>query len=280
MASSSKYLLSRGLHASVRLNFQHWAIKRMIGGLIHPKIPINGLTSIADLGTGTAIWPIEVAEELKATGLEASVKGFDISSAQYPAPNLLPPNIHLDIQDAFDTFEPKYHSYFDLVQVRGFVSFTRSAAAEKLLHNVFQILKPGGYLQWIDVDPHKSHIVSSDFAQASPVLERVLQRSRRPIEGDDPVFTFLPELPNLALSQGLQCLHNDSIPTSDLDQLYLNQSLGMAFEDSVISGAKLNGGSAAVDEAEMMVNKLLSEIEAGARMHMEMFCFIAQKVES
>jgi hypothetical protein len=91
---------------------------------------------------------------------------------------------------------------------------------------------------------------------------------------------FLPELPRLALTYGLQSLHYDSVPTSDLDQHFMNQSLGMAFEDSVINGAKLNGDSAAVGEAEMIVNKLLSEIEAGARMHMEMFCFIARKVES
>ena len=48
------YLLSRGLHDKVRLNFQHWATKRAIGGLIHPTIPTNCLKSVADVGTGTA----------------------------------------------------------------------------------------------------------------------------------------------------------------------------------------------------------------------------------
>ncbi|PSN59694.1 hypothetical protein BS50DRAFT_579721 [Corynespora cassiicola Philippines] len=188
MALPSKYLLSRGLHDNVRLNFQHWATKRMIGGLIHSRIPTNNLVSIADLGTGTAIWPIEVAEHLRLIGIDVSVDGFDISSGSFPARNLLPSNVDLHVQDAFDTFNPKYHSFFDLVQIRGFVSFTRSAVVEKLLHNVYQILKgPGGYLQWIDIDPHRSSIVP--HAASSPMLEQVLQRSRRPIEGEDPVFT-------------------------------------------------------------------------------------------
>jgi hypothetical protein len=54
MASTPQYLLSRGLHARIRLNFQHWAMKRICGGLIHPSITMRGPASVADLGTGTA----------------------------------------------------------------------------------------------------------------------------------------------------------------------------------------------------------------------------------
>jgi len=91
---------------------------------------------------------------------------------------------------------------------------------------------------------------------------------------------FLPELPTLAQSHGLRCLHNEVVPTSDLDQHFLNQSLAMAFEDSVVNGAKLKEDSAALAQGEMMAHMLLSEMNAGARMQMEVFCFIAQKMES
>jgi len=87
-----------------------------------------------------SIWPIEVIEELTASGSDASVKGFDISTASFPDPALLPSTVQLHVQDAFAPFELQYDSCFDLVQIRGFVSFTRSAGANKLLQNVFQIL--------------------------------------------------------------------------------------------------------------------------------------------
>ena len=54
----------------------------------------------------------------------------------------------------------------------------------------------------------------------------------------------------------------------------------MAFEDSVMSASKASGDEAAAKGAEMMVDRLLSEMEGGARIQMEMFCFVAQKAES
>jgi hypothetical protein len=41
----------------------------------------------------------------------------------------------------------------------------------------------------------------------------------------------------------------------------------------------LNGDAAAVGESEMTANEMLSGIVTGARMHLEMFCFIEWKVE-
>jgi hypothetical protein len=50
----------------------------------------------------------------------------------------------------------------------------------------------------------------------------------------------------------------------------------MAFEDSVMSGAKSNGPNA-VAGAEVVLEKLLAETEAGSYIQMELFCFVAQK---
>ncbi|KAI8942785.1 hypothetical protein NX059_000828 [Plenodomus lindquistii] len=278
MASPSQYILSRGLHSRIRLNFQHWTIKRICDGLIHPRIPLRSRASVADLGTGTAIWPIEVAEQMKATDIKGTIDGFDVSSEQYPPTNLLPANVNLHVQDAFGTFPSKYISHFDLVNIRGFVSFTRLPAAEKLLRNVSQILKPGGYLQWIDLDPHETRVVRPRTdVSASPTLEELLKVIRRPVKDEDPVFTFLPNLPGLALEHRLQNVQKDSISTSDLDQQFLNQSVVMAFEESVMRSAKSKGPNA-VAEAEVLLEKLLAEIEAGSHIHMELFCFIAQKL--
>jgi hypothetical protein len=153
-----------------------------------------------------SIWPIEVAEQMEATGIQATIDGFDISSNQFPLSKLLPTNIHLYEQDAFGTFPPDYVSRFDLVNIRGFVSFTRLLEAEKLLHNVSQILskysiteflifiltsrkEPGGYLQWIDLNPLETRVVRSDDVTATPRLDQLLEGMRRPVKDADPVFT-------------------------------------------------------------------------------------------
>jgi hypothetical protein len=77
---------------------------------------------------------------MKAMGIKSTIEGFDVSPDQYPASKILPSNVHLHVQDAFGTFPPKFVERFDLVNIRGFVSFTRLPEAEKLLHNVSQIL--------------------------------------------------------------------------------------------------------------------------------------------
>jgi methylase of polypeptide subunit release factors len=63
----------------------------MIGCLIHPTIPIKkpGL-HVADMGTGTAIWPLEVAEMLPP---DCQIHGFDMSTAHFPRSNSLPVNV-------------------------------------------------------------------------------------------------------------------------------------------------------------------------------------------
>lgn len=89
--------------------------------------------------------------------------------------------------------------------------------------------------------------------------------------------SFLPNLTNLAANHHIHTIHNGSIPTTDLDQQFLNQSIVSAFEDSVMSGAKARGPEAVVG-AEVWMEELLAEIKAGSHIRMELFWFVAQKV--
>ena len=80
------YILSRGYHASVRLNTQHHLWDQMFGYLLHPAIPTSkpdgsGL-AIADVGAGTGIWLLELDRQLP--GKASELVGLDVSSQQYP----------------------------------------------------------------------------------------------------------------------------------------------------------------------------------------------------
>ncbi|KAF7934066.1 uncharacterized protein EAE97_008426 [Botrytis byssoidea] len=89
MEKEPGYVLVRDMHASIRLNLQHYFWKDGLGYLLHPSIPPpppRPKYRVADLGTGTGIWPLDLARRLPPT---AQLCGFDISSAQFP-PSQLP----------------------------------------------------------------------------------------------------------------------------------------------------------------------------------------------
>ena len=61
-----KYGLTRDKKESARLNAQHDVWKTNIGFLLHPRIAssVGKAPRIGDIGTGTGIWILELAEQL------------------------------------------------------------------------------------------------------------------------------------------------------------------------------------------------------------------------
>ena len=78
------YALGRGYASSLRLNFQHQLLRDLLGYTVHPEIRRLGnlgpSAKIADVGTGTAQWLLDVHRDFPTAQLE----GFDISKDQYP----------------------------------------------------------------------------------------------------------------------------------------------------------------------------------------------------
>ncbi|KAJ3520242.1 hypothetical protein NM208_g13792 [Fusarium decemcellulare] len=97
---------------------------------------------ILDVGTGTGIWAIDVADKFPG----AEVIGTDISPTQ---PSWVPPNLVFHIDDAqLDwTFEPES---FDFIHVR----YMQGAIDDwpKFYSQVFKFLKPGGWFQHMEPD--------------------------------------------------------------------------------------------------------------------------------
>jgi hypothetical protein len=131
--AESKYLLNRDARESarfaplnrskssqfsnsLRLIEQHDWLKRLLGCNIHPTIPTNtpGLR-VADVATGTAIWLLDLAKMLPS---DTQLYGFDISTAQFPAPEARPSNVFLYEQSVTRPFLEEYHGFFDIVAVR------------------------------------------------------------------------------------------------------------------------------------------------------------------
>ncbi|KAK7403800.1 hypothetical protein QQX98_010442 [Neonectria punicea] len=97
---------------------------------------------ILDVGTGTGIWAIDIADEYPS----AEVLGFDISAVQ---PSWVPPNCSFQIDDAqLDwTFKP---NEYDLIHMRYLYGGIDNW--DKLYLQAFTHVRPGGWVENTEID--------------------------------------------------------------------------------------------------------------------------------
>lgn len=102
---------------------------------------------MADIATGTGIILTELAKSHPET---CRFDGFDVSDAQFPAK--LPNNVKLHITNVKEPLPTEYHGQFDVVYIRYLNAAMRPHDWKTVTRNVSQLLKPGGWLQWIEGD--------------------------------------------------------------------------------------------------------------------------------
>ncbi|RYP41314.1 hypothetical protein DL769_011580 [Monosporascus sp. CRB-8-3] len=148
--SKDPYALMRDCNANSRLTAQHYLWKDLLGFLVHPDIPTRAADlKIADVATGNGIWLHDFARD-KPTSVE--LHGFDISLDQVGPKAWLPSNIHMHTWNIFEEPPPQFVDYFDVVHVRLITVVVKDNDPRPVLANLKKLLKPGGYLQWDEVD--------------------------------------------------------------------------------------------------------------------------------
>ena len=165
------YVLRRNYAATTRLNCQNFLWKLELGWALHPSItstlPLPADSShtprIADLATGTAIWAIDIARDFPT----AQIDGFDISLQQCPPSAWLPTNITVREWDIFSNLDSELEGTYDVVHIRLLLLVVRDNDPRPLLRNAMKMLKPGGWLQWDELDPWGAYTVSVAGAEES-----------------------------------------------------------------------------------------------------------------
>ncbi|KAI1428109.1 hypothetical protein F5Y12DRAFT_711425 [Xylaria sp. FL1777] len=147
--ANDDYALMRDCDASSRLTAQHYLWKNLLGYLVHPDISTAGGLKIADVATGNGIWLQDLADDVP---FSTELHGFDISLDQAGPKPWLPANIHMHTWDIFQEPPSQFLEYFDVVHVRLITVVVKNNDPRPILENLTKLLKPGGYLQWDEVD--------------------------------------------------------------------------------------------------------------------------------
>lgn len=137
---AGRYLFPNDDTEQERLDIEHHNQKLQIDGL-HLSPIGETPQEILDVGTGTGIWVIDMADRYPS----AAVLGIDLSPVQS---TWIPPNARFEVDD----FEEDWtfgSDRFDLVHMRSLVSGVRDYP--RLYKQAFAAIKPGGWLEVNDI---------------------------------------------------------------------------------------------------------------------------------
>ncbi len=134
---------------------------------------MNAFSRIADIGTGTGIFLIELSNQLPTT---CQLDGFDVSNVLYPSPAALPNNVSLAVQDARHAFPASLKQKYDLVHIRLMASGLEQDGWKVVTANAIQLLKPGGALQWAEADFLQSSYLRGSLITIPSTLQHVGKR--------------------------------------------------------------------------------------------------------
>ncbi|PKX88641.1 class I SAM-dependent methyltransferase [Aspergillus novofumigatus IBT 16806] len=271
-SASDPYRLNRNVAASTRLSLQHYIWKENMGYLLHPSIDVSRPDlAIADVGTGTGIWILDLLRQLP----NAKLHGFDISSEQYPAPGFLPPNVSLSKLDILGEIPEEYRGKFDVVHARLLVQVVNQAGSDPVpvIQNMMKLLKPGGYLQWEEPndDASKRPIVKADPANSSENAEKLLQRLDARFRAATPA-SWSVALAETFKEQGLQNVVREEFST-DTYLLLLDQTNYLGLFGELIS--KLDGDLK--EELTKLHANTVVEARNGLSWKVRRFAFVGQK---
>ncbi|KAK4110385.1 hypothetical protein N656DRAFT_800269 [Canariomyces notabilis] len=268
-----------------RLDEQHIFTTKTLGFLIHPNIPSpRPNAKIADIGTGTGIWLFDVAESLPPT---CQFTGFDATSSSFPSPDSLPPNVTFKLQDMHRPFPESEIGTYDIVAVRFVSSATPRTEWTETIKNLMTLLKPGGWLQWID---------SCNFALYNSIPgtpRRACQEIYDGLEpfrrGQDPVIGLMMRdgrrvnREEIWRELGLVDVHEDVFSTDRLQEPELRlrekgtRNMIVCFAQCLESLVGVEGNGWTKERVRRLEEEAMKEIENGVYCTLDQVCIVGRK---
>ncbi|KAJ5728543.1 uncharacterized protein N7483_003051 [Penicillium malachiteum] len=159
-SDSGNYMMPNDEEEQDRMDLTHHIWLMLLGGELYNAPITSSPQNILDLGTGTGIWALDIAEKFPS----ARVIGNDISPIQ---PSWVAPNIEFIMED-FETQWPYKLNHFDFIHARCLAGCVTNWP--RFIKQIFNHVKPGGYFE-----SHESAVwARSDdgsLAQGSALME-------------------------------------------------------------------------------------------------------------
>ncbi|KAI0132891.1 S-adenosyl-L-methionine-dependent methyltransferase [Xylariales sp. AK1849] len=276
--SGSKYLLNRDARESARLIDQHEWLKGLLGCNVHPAISTKkGALRVADVATGTAIWLLDLAQTLPT---DTQLYGFDISAAQFPAPEARPSNVSLHEHNVTNPFPEEYHGSFDMVAVRLITAGLRGDDWDAAVRNVSALLKPGGYLQWIEPVHSSLQVFNAKAGAPNSATRKAVDYFLEAYK-----TTLYPgplQLPSLCQKYGLQDIVVEVFPTDHYPDFEKVRDQGKAFLSGALTAmlpfiVKDGSGGLTAEHVNDVVKRSMEELNGDLYLRSEMQFIVRRK---
>ncbi|KAF5541764.1 Pyoverdine biosynthesis [Fusarium mexicanum] len=146
------YLPPRDNEEMKRLNEQHrYIVDLCEGSIMSPIIQTDRLKMVADIGTGSGTWLLDLDGRLRAHGGSElpAFRGFDTSDLQFPILSAdQEPRFKFIVHDPRKPFSQEHIGKYDLVHLRLLMWALPAEEIDTIVANLYSLLKPGGYLAW------------------------------------------------------------------------------------------------------------------------------------
>lgn len=172
---------------------------------------------------------------------------------------------------------------YDLVAVRFVSAATTRVEWGRAIHNLLTILKPGGYLQWID---SCNFSLYTSAAGASRKANQEIYESLEPFRAkEDLVLGMLIREPGRVFREkvlwenGMTDVHEDVFSSDRLPGLreVAAKNMIMCFKQYLEDLVKVEGSSWTNERVEKVCMDAFKEVEAGVYHTLDQVCIIGRK---
>ncbi|MCJ1427829.1 hypothetical protein MMC29_005735, partial [Sticta canariensis] len=184
----------------------------------------------------------------------------------------LPQTVRLIEQDIYSPLPEDMVGKYDIVHVQMFLLCVKDNDPIPLIQKFIQLLKPGGYLHWAEVDPDANQTVktvrSSSSTEATEELMEFLSKPRE-YKG----FGWISQLESVLIQEGLAAVTVDRTPNAESYQGFWNTNflmLGEEYSSLMLHGkpsAEVNQNATRLREA---TRRAAVEMQNGVAIHAEL----------